>query len=362
MPSRNAWTMRAWVALFLLTISGTVRADAMYSVVDLGALAGGGDSYVYGLNNRGDVTFRSFSSGDQLYSDGRLTSISHITRGGRPWVDDLGRVYGDPVEAVSRSGIALRSEDRRLYLQDGSKVSEVLVPGALTYELFSVNDNGEVVGTIGTPSGGSRPFLYSGGIVVDLGHLSEGGRATGINNHGDVVGVDSLYRAGFLYRDGQMIDLATMGGERFSPVAINDRGQMLGSMRTGPSGTGPVHAALLLDGRVIDLNDVVPPTPGLTLISGRAINERGQLAVNGMWNGVPHAFLLTPVPEPSTAVLFSAGLLACLIGAFLQADARRTRAPSATPNSRGHHERSHPPSFPSQPQPVGIAHTDGDRG
>ena len=76
---------------------------------------------------------------------------------------------------------------------------------------FDINDKGEVVGFSRVSSGQAHAFLYKNGIMYDLGTL--GGidsRANAINNRGDIVGqftnADGSVHA-FLYRDGQMVPL-----------------------------------------------------------------------------------------------------------------------------------------------------------
>jgi probable HAF family extracellular repeat protein len=97
-----------------------------------------------------------------------------------------------------------------------------------------LNERGQVAGTSETASGALHAFLWSDGRMQDLGTL--GGtesRAYGINDRGEVVG-ESLTASGethaFLWRDGAMIDLGTILGERVQSyaVAINNRGQVVG--------------------------------------------------------------------------------------------------------------------------------------
>jgi hypothetical protein len=62
---------------------------------------------------------------------------------------------------------------------------------------------------------------------------------------------------------------------------------------------------------MLDLNDLIPAGSGFTLQAARGINDAGQIAGFGTFDGATHAFLLTPVPEPSSLVL------ACLGGLVL---------------------------------------------
>src|SRR6185295_5632230 len=81
-----------------------------------------------------------------------------------------------------------------------------------------VNDNGQVVGDSQIPGGQTHAFLYSEGEMWDMGTL--GGQesvAYGINNQGEIVGASSTlydhFMHAFLWRKGKMIDL-----NRFLPM------------------------------------------------------------------------------------------------------------------------------------------------
>src|SRR5262245_60178749 len=90
--------------------------------------------------------------------------------------------------------------------------------------------------------------------------------------------------------------------------AINDAGQVVGS-RLPPC--GPAHAFLYSGGSTFDLNILVPPNLGWTLISARNIDDAGRILALGAKDGVleSHAFLLTPmaVPEPTPLALLLLG-------------------------------------------------------
>jgi probable HAF family extracellular repeat protein len=87
------------------------------------------------------------------------------------------------------------------------------------------------VGTSDTAAGVQHAFLWQDGTMADLGTL--GGRssgAQGINECGQVVGTDSARfgEQAFLWQNGLMISLGTAGADGSSAHAINDQGQIVG--------------------------------------------------------------------------------------------------------------------------------------
>lgn len=87
--------------------------------------------------------------------------------------------------------------------------------------------------------------------------------------------------------------------------AINDEGQVTGHSDS----LGGPHAFLYRDGQMVDLNGLIDPTLGITLTDATGINDHGHIVANGG----SHAYLLTPVPEPSTWALLSIPFLVLLV-------------------------------------------------
>jgi hypothetical protein len=68
-----------------------------------------------------------------------------------------------------------------------------------------------------------------------------------------------------------------------------------------------MHAFLYSGGVMTDLNTLIDPTSGWVLQTAQAINDSGQITGYGIIGGQTHAFLLTPIPEPSSVVLAALG-------------------------------------------------------
>jgi probable HAF family extracellular repeat protein len=143
----------------------------------------------------------------------------------------------------------------------------------------AINDSGQVTGNSYTGGGNVHAFLYSGGMMQDLGTLAGGSYSygSGINESGHVVGYSEL-------------------------------------------GSGGNHAFLYSGGLMMDLNDLLNPGSGWILTEAHAINDAGQITGKGLYNGQIRAFLLTPdaissVPEPGTLAMMLLGGLGLAGGA-----------------------------------------------
>jgi probable HAF family extracellular repeat protein len=151
-----------------------------------------------------------------------------------------------------------------------------------------INASGQVVGY--SISGNTiYAFLWENGAMTDLGTL--GGNtsyAYGINDSGQVVGYsisgNTIYA--FLWENGAMTDLGTLGGNNSSAYRINNSGQVVGYSRI--PGNTEHHAFLWENGVMIDLG-----TLGGTISSAYGINASGQVVGDSQFqsNTEYHAFL-----------------------------------------------------------------------
>lgn len=244
--------------------SESANAASLYSVTDLGTLSGSSGSLATGINDSGQVIGYSTNDGPFrafLWENGVMTDLG--TLGGthsQAWgINDLGQVvgfadtnfvmneYGHPYEQAFLWNKSQGMTDL------GGPLGGSIGEQSLAYD---INNSGQVVGGWLQLSSqlGRYAFLWQNGSITNLGTL--GGlesRAFSINNSTQVVG-ESTFSSGdsdthaFIWNDGKgMTDLGTLkGGPVSAATAINDLGQVVGYSFT--SGYQSIEAFLWKDG------------------------------------------------------------------------------------------------------------------
>ena len=222
--------------------------------------------YPFAINDRGQIVgldaYRGF-----LYENGRLTRIgtlSRVPQGNRSRASALnrqGQVVGWST-IDSRVRVNTGELPTHAFLWQRGGFSGPLrdlgtLPGWVNSYAYSINDRGEVIGSVSDAAGG--PY--------------------GVNPEGSAQA--------FLWRSGKMTGLGTLPGKGDSEAyGINSAGAIVGA-----SG----HRAFLWQGGTMsDLNTRLPLGSGWTLEDARAINNKGQITGRGTRDGQPHAYLLTP--------------------------------------------------------------------
>ncbi len=303
-----------------------------YVVVDVGTFGGPG-SIVYeaatrSLNNQG--TFTGAADTPNLdpnnpqnpcsgYPDNTIDPyIQHVFRwelgekadlgrfpGGTSscsqWINDRGWIVGSATDG--KVDLLAGFPEAHATLWRNGEILDLGTFGGSESYAWSVNDLGQVVGfasnTVPDQSAcnvfawgatETHAFLWQNGRMQDLGTLGgPDSDAFVVNARGQIAGM-SLTSSGsvdpFLWESGKMIDLGTLGGTFGYPNMINGRGRIAGFSDVAGDLSG--HAFLWENGVLNDLG-----THGGTVSEARWINEAGDAAGYATFPGdqVVHATL-----------------------------------------------------------------------
>ena len=162
-----------------------------------------------------------------------------------------------------------------------------------------INDKGDVVGEADlVPSGKPQAFLWRAGKMQQLPKLSGGTfcSAQAINDKGVITGSCDLPNGvahAVIWRDGSIEDLGTLGDEDAPSTAldINAQSQVVG---TSEALQDRLRAFLWEKGKMVNLNLLIPPDSGWTLLVASRINDKGEILGRGYYHRAIHAFLLEP--------------------------------------------------------------------
>ena len=259
-------------------------------------------SFAYALNNSGQAAGASFNilgHARAFVWDGATHKIGSLP--GYPYSEARGLSDAGLVAGFAETGHAdrLRAWVARAFIRqaDGSLLDLGTLGGPYS-AAYAVGASGLVAGKADIEGGATHAFLWTAdGGMTDLGTLGGANSAAyAVNSAGAVAGVsetdDSGTRHGFLDANGQMRDLPPLPGmDSSAAYAVNSLNQAVGISQIA---AGVKRATLWRDGRPTDLNTLLPPHSGWTLTEARAVNDHGQIAGQGIWNGKPCAFLLTP--------------------------------------------------------------------
>jgi probable HAF family extracellular repeat protein len=201
----------------------------------------------------------------------------------------------------------------------------------------SINSRGIVVGNADTSTADpyclvpscllNHAFRWRNGVVTDLGALPGGNNsfAFGINDRGWVAGVSenglidpmtgSPEVRAILWKDDEIINLGTLGGNASGANAVNNRGQVVGGALNTISAPFPntlfntyifeafpfyffplgteSRAFLWQDGRMQDLGTLGGPDSVAWFV-----NERGQVAGQSSIDSIPNSTTLIPTVDP----------------------------------------------------------------
>jgi len=345
----------------LLGASSLVMADPQYQFVDL-SLGGSIAGRAQALNENGQVVGYI-----DLY-DGMGGTLAFSFQNGV--MNNLGTLPGSWSSAafdVNASGVVtglargIGYDDHGFIFANGV-MSNLSTPDFRTVSGQGINDAGTIVGIWAGPSFRARSFVRteqgfrdideailfgvpsinnkgqiayyepnSGQIVrlePDLTSTTRFGTAgllgaqeVSINNSGLMAGYGfdvSIPRGAlraFVVSDGQSSVLEAPSVARdYRANGLNDLGMVVGSEWGTTSADDVLNAAIWIDGRFYNLNEVTSGLDGFRMAAARDINNRGEIVGWGYsQDGFERPFMLIPVPEPGGCTLAMMALLLHLL-------------------------------------------------
>lgn len=345
----------------------SMASPPSYSVKELGA-----NQYVIGLNNKGQVltwegndsvsTYLYEKSGEAI----NLSALPLLPSACR-YSPAAGPLYVSAVGLNNRGFVLLNvygpqdhqpGADCIVLYHDGSLIHDrTLDPTAYA---SAINDRNQIIGNRNEPDNhivgfGPRCDFKQSGAVITAEGINDRGQVTGvsangwngaelctdgvwqaipgfpgalppavspmfasaINNKGAVIGTagvavgpSNTASHGFLYRNGQTVDLGVLAplipgqapDNNVYPESINEKSQIVGAAYTQ---AGPT-VFLYQDGQIYDVMTLIgvdDPLRGLVqLLGGSQINDEGVIAANGLdlRTGAVHLYVLTPRPATLT--------------------------------------------------------------
>jgi probable HAF family extracellular repeat protein len=238
------------------------------------------------INNAGQIAGYSYvgSVGQThafLYENGTMKDIGIFIGTGGSWA-----------QAINETGqVAIYTNNGTYVYQNGGVRA---LPGK-HFLPAGMNDGGQIAGTLLTP--GAAAF-YNGTTLIDLAPLLQNihSLATGVNNAGQVIGVSygnsgNDYQA-FLYGAGAVQALTVPGSIQSYATSINNAGDVVGSIQnTDQTWWGFLYR----NGQMIDLNTLPGVAgSGWVLTGASKINNAGQILAAGFLNGQSKYCVLTP--------------------------------------------------------------------
>ena len=353
--------------LVICVLVCNVSQAITYTVTDLGTLGGSRGTIATGINNSGQIVGNSPVTDNPLhthaflYSSGKMIDLGTLggTDSSASAINDVGQIVGSskgqdgldycfrtepysPINpntddlgggsasAINASGQVVGYRNTYPSAYRTAPNSPINWPADCLLDPYGygnsvangINDSGHVVGMFSPNGSGWMGFLYTSPTDPCLRMGSLGGGETvvnDINSNGQVVGASDIGGHYHAFRTSPYTpiapatdDLGSLGGQS-SAAAINNLGQAVGNSSLTPDRypweIGYTHAFLYSNSTMIDLNSLIDSASGWTLSEANDINDAGQIVGAGLIGGQTHAFLLTPVPEPSTLVILISALL-----------------------------------------------------
>jgi probable HAF family extracellular repeat protein len=254
---------------------------------------------------------RSFSA-----TDGNDDFFKSISAASAPGQNEAGYLFSNYVRigtepgaaiAINRNNVIAGVLGGQAFFSDlaGGPILRIGTLGGATSFADDLNDMSAIVGRSDIADGSQRAFVYSNGVMTNLGALGTSG----------------------------------LGATFSAALGINNLGLIVGESTYAGSDFNDTHAVLWQNGVATDLNSLIDPAAGFVLAGAHGINDNGQIVGYGylasdILRVNRRAFLLSPqvaaaVPAPASWALLIAGF--GMVGAGM----RRSRHTAARPSAIG---------------------------
>lgn len=273
------------------------------TMTNLSQQLGLGRGLATSTNNNGDIigkaVFPSASAHDFFISNDQgvtnlselIPEITNATNGQLGGINDDGVIVG-AVGISDKSAFTLTPQI------DGYELNYIGIVGKQNWGI-AINNNGQAVGFTRDDSGpsGDQAFFFDGINSYEIGSLGGYSQATDINDSSAIVGhsFTGNQTLAFVYQQGSMTALGTIGGSSNQALGINNDGRIVG---WAYNASYKQRAVEFFDQSATDLNTLLPEGSPWVLNKAYGINDEGVIIGEGTYNGVKRAFVLSPINLP----------------------------------------------------------------
>ena len=273
----------------LLASTHVLAAELRYRLTDIGDLTTSrtsGVTFVAAIGDKGEIVGQSFNNQFRarafLWQAGRMTDLGDFgnLNGQLPALSAF--AMNKHLEIVGTAMGATSSSPIRGFRWQKSRMADLGTLRGMGTDTFAtgINQHGDIVGAGYRSPGDLRALRWVRGQPTELGTAADGRAAVqafGLNDHGDIVGylspgATARFARAFIWTKGKFTDLGTLPGTTLSFAnAVNERRQVVGqSLNTAVPGTS--RAFLWEEGTLLDLGKAAASHQSS---EARAINDKG---------------------------------------------------------------------------------------